>query len=283
MLSLTTLPPGEIAPELDVESGQKLPVPSSDTARRHRQECPSVLARHTWESVATSWTLPDSIQVVWRLSLLIAVLSVARPRASALHAGLVWGVALAESISLSLVMVFGFVRNEDTVDSRPCRIMWFTTATLCAFATAQAIVAAALAAAVVAVLGVGAHVDTRAGWLAGWLGAELVLGIWAVGIIEGIAALAVWTVVVGGATAGWWDAGWVAAVARLHGGSGAVVLVGLFGGALVGVAMVATGRRAVARILERRRDVAHVERDKTTDMRRNSYGGAGADAEDNDR
>lgn len=97
----------------------------------------------TWETAATSWLLPDALQLVWRLGMFAAALAAtivflnARPlRAVRAAVALVaLGTTTLGALPSVLRMLYG--PHEDTLSARPLPVLYKTAATLTQFTTSN--------------------------------------------------------------------------------------------------------------------------------------------------
>lgn len=216
----------------------------------------------SWESVATSWILPDFLHVVWRVMLVAATAALFATGVQASHTSLnlfsvdAYRMAVANASVLLMPCVLSIVWSDAgmLLEGQLAQCMWFCVAAFTLFATAFVVSVTAGYFFVVRLTWFEA--DGRHALLAAWLLAEVVLGGVQTGALHYLVGACAWSGYVGGVVFGWWGSLWMHAAMRLNRKVGAFVAIVtylLVAGALVGLMK---ARLWVANRLQRRRDDA---------------------------
>lgn len=225
----------------------------------------------SWESVATSWLLPDVGQVVWRAALAAGLVTTyvvgLAEREESMQAFSVDAYRAGVTAALLLLVPCGAALacpddNTGALDSNACAVAWACVTIAFAFASAFAATAATgylLAAATINMW----PIDARHLALPAWLGAELTLSATRIATPHVLASLAVWVAYLSSFAISDHEVPfWLAGFSRFGRAPGFLLAAAVFAAWIATVTAAATARSAVADSLQRRRDKARLPHDE---------------------
>lgn len=222
-------------------------------------------AVNSWESVATSWILPDSAQVIWRVVLATGILMTftlamaERPdsvRAFSINAYLTSSFA---AIVLLLPCAVALICPDDeTVDSKFCTVVWASIVTTLIFAAAFTMTVSTAH----IIITPRPDIDWRNLSLVAWLTMELLLGATRVSPPHALVSMVIWAVFLVNIALFDQDPLWLHAFSSLGRSLAFLMTAAIFALWTGFIMAIVTGRCSLTDTLQQHRDEAELGNDE---------------------